>query len=116
VPRSHEPLVWSLFAVGGTVGAMVLPAVVFVLWVGAPLGWVERVDPERMAALLLHPLARLVVFGIFTFCVFHAAHRFRYTLHDGLQLHHLNPLIAVLTYGLATALTLAAAVALVVVA
>jgi fumarate reductase subunit D len=40
--------------------------------------------------------------------LFHWAHRFRYTLYDGLQLYHLNQLIAVLTYGVATVLSLAA--------
>ena len=42
-----------------------------------------------------------------TLCFFHWAHRFRYALYDGLQLYHLNQLIAVLTYGIAVALTLA---------
>jgi fumarate reductase subunit D len=111
--RSREPFVWSLFAAGGMVAALVMPALVFVLWVGAPLGWVDPA-PERMAAVLLHPLGRVLVFGIVTLCVFHAAHRLRYTLYDGLQLYHLNPLIAVLTYGLATALTLVAAALLLV--
>ena len=34
-------------------------------------------------------------------CLFHWAHRFRYTLYDGLQLSHLNEVIAVLMYGMA---------------
>jgi fumarate reductase subunit D len=33
--------------------------------------------------------------------LFHWAHRFRYTLYDGLQLKHLTALIAVLCYGAA---------------
>ena len=37
------------------------------------------------------------------------AHRFRFTLYDGLQLNHLYGLIAVLSYGGATVLTLIAA-------
>jgi fumarate reductase subunit D len=112
--RSREPLAWSLFAAGGMVAALVMPALVFGLWIAAPLGWLDPGGPERLGRLLLHPLARLVVFGVFTLCVFHAAHRLRYTLYDGLQLYHLNPLIAALTYGLALALTLAAAIVLVV--
>ena len=43
---------------------------------------------------------------------FHWAHRFRFTLYDGLQLYHLNQLIAVLTYGLATLMTAGAAYSL----
>jgi fumarate reductase subunit D len=33
--------------------------------------------------------------------LFHWAHRFRYTLYDGLQLYHLTVFIAVLCYGAA---------------
>ena len=44
--------------------------------------------------------------------MFHWAHRFRFTLYDGLQLYHLAPLIAVICYGGATAVTLAAALVL----
>jgi fumarate reductase subunit D len=113
-PRSHEPFVWSLFAAGGMVGALVLPALVFVLWIASPLGWLELGSPDRLATILLHPVGRVVVFGVVMLCVFHAAHRLRYTLYDGLQLYHLNPLIAALTYGLATALTLVAAALLLV--
>jgi fumarate reductase subunit D len=31
--------------------------------------------------------------------LFHGAHRFRYTLYDGLQIKHLNEVINVLCYG-----------------
>jgi fumarate reductase subunit D len=42
--------------------------------------------------------------------LYHWAHRFRYTLYDGLQLYHLNQLIAVLTYGVATVLSVGAGI------
>jgi fumarate reductase subunit D len=35
--------------------------------------------------------------------LFHWAHRFRYTLYDGLQLRKLNPVIIVFCYGGAVA-------------
>jgi fumarate reductase subunit D len=41
--------------------------------------------------------------------MFHAAHRFRYTLYDGLQIKHLNAPVAVLCYGGAIVGTAAAA-------
>jgi len=40
--------------------------------------------------------------------LFHWAHRFRFTLYDGLQVKHLNELIAILTYGSAIIGTLVA--------
>lgn len=109
--RRPEPFLWSLFAAGGMVAAMVLPALILVLWVAAPLGWLEP-DPARLTTRLLHPLGRATVFVVFTLCAFHAAHRLRYTLYDGLQLYHLSRPIAALTYGVATALAVAAAVVL----
>jgi fumarate reductase subunit D len=108
MPRSREPFMWSLFAAGGMVAALLLPATIFVLWIAAPLGWVDLGSPDRLAGILLGPVGRVVLFGVITLCLFHAAHRLRYTLYDGLQLYHLNMLIAVLTYGLATALTVLA--------
>jgi fumarate reductase subunit D len=109
VPRSREPYLWAVFSAGGMAAAMVLPAVAFVLWVAGPAGWVD-VGYDALAATFRHPVTRIVLFGLVTGSLFHAAHRFRYTLYDGLQLYHLNALIAVLTYGLATALSALAAV------
>ena len=44
-------------------------------------------------------LTRLVVLGLLVLMLFHWAHRFRYTLHDGLQLKRLEAPLAVLCYG-----------------
>ena len=44
--------------------------------------------------------------------LFHWAHRFRYTLYDGLQIKHLNEVIAVLCYGAAMVGSVVAAVLL----
>jgi fumarate reductase subunit D len=103
--RSREPLLWALFTGGGTIAALFLPALAFVLWVAAPLGWLETVPYPELRDLVGHPLVRLFLFALVTLSLFHWAHRFRYTLYDGLQLYHLNKLIAILTYGVASALT-----------
>ncbi|MBI4519430.1 MAG: fumarate reductase subunit D [Gemmatimonadetes bacterium] len=109
MPRSREPFVWLLFSAGGMTAAILLPAVVFVLWIAGPLGWISVASYPELAALFRHPLARFILFAVISVSLFHWAHRFRYTLYDGLQLYHLNHLIAVVTYGLATVLTLVAA-------
>jgi fumarate reductase subunit D len=106
--RSNEPILWALFSAGGMLAALFLPVIVFLLWIAGPLGWVTPPSYVTLAALARHPLTRLFLFGLAGLTFYHWAHRFRYTLYDGLQLYHLNQLIAVLTYGLATALTLAA--------
>jgi len=107
--RSREPFLWALFSGGGMATALVLPVLVALLWIAMPLGWLEAPSRAALLELIRHPLARLVVFGFVTLSLFHWAHRFRYTLYDGLQLYHLNQLIAVVTYGIATLLTLVAA-------
>lgn len=105
MPRSKEPLLWALFSGGGMVAALFLPALVFLLWVAAPLGWVDGGSYAAVAARAGHPAARLFLFALVSLSLFHWAHRFRYTLYDGLQLYHLNRLIAVFTYGIAAGLT-----------
>jgi fumarate reductase subunit D len=57
-------------------------------------------------------LVRLYFFVFVSLPLFHWAHRFRYTLYDGLKLKHLTLPIVVFTYGSALAGTLAAAYAL----
>ena len=52
---------------------------------------------------------RLYLFVMISLPLFHWAHRFRYTLYDGLQLYHLTVLIAVLCYGAALVGTAVAA-------
>ncbi len=107
--RPREPLLWTLFSAGGTIAAFLLPAIVGLLWIAAPLGWLTVLPYVELVGLVRHPLARLGLFALIALALFHWAHRFRYTLYDGLQLYHLNQLIAVLTYGIATMLTVVAA-------
>ena len=107
--RSREPFFWALFGAGGMLSALVLPAHVFLQWIAIPMGWVEAPAYGDLLDLVRHPLVRLYLFALVSLCLFHSGHRFRYTLYDGLQLHHLNTLIAVICYGGATAGTLLAA-------
>lgn len=108
--RGHppDPYLWSLFSSGGMLAALLMPAVFFMVFLAAPLGLLAPPSHEAVIGFVLHPLVRLALFGLIFLSLFHWAHRFRYTLYDGLQLYHLNVLIAVLTYGMATALTVAA--------
>ncbi len=107
--RSREPFLWAMFSGGGMISALFLPALIFLLWVAHPLGWIDVASYNQLAGWVSNPLVRLVLFGFVTLFLFHWAHRFRYTLYDGLQLYHINELIAVITYGLATVMTLVTA-------
>ena len=52
---------------------------------------------ERMAAILGNPLTRLALLALCVLSLFHWAHRFRHTLYDGLQIKHLNEVIALIS-------------------
>jgi len=97
--RAMEPLLWLLFSAGGVVAALLLPVLAFLFGFAFPLGWIGPPSHEHLWALVRHPLTRLVVFGVCTLSLFHWAHRFRYTLYDGLQIQHLGELVELLCYG-----------------
>ncbi len=107
--RPVTPFLWLLFSAGGTVAALLFPIHLFLTGLAFPLGWLEAPRYESLSALLRHPVTRLYLFVLISLPLFHWAHRFRYTLYDGLQLKHLTELIAVLCYGTALAATAVAA-------
>jgi succinate dehydrogenase subunit D len=107
--RPVTPLLWLLFSMGGTIAALLYPAHLFLTGLAFPLGWLEAPRHGALLALVRHPLTRLYLFVFISLPLFHWAHRFRYTLYDGLQLKHLTMLIAVLCYGTALAGALVAA-------
>ena len=94
-----EPLLWLLFSAGGVAAAMLIPVLVLLFGVAFPLGWLPPPGHEHLLGVVLHPLTRLVLFFLFMLSLFHAAHRFRFTLYDGLQIKHLNEVINLLCYG-----------------
>lgn len=95
------PWLWGLFSAGGTLAALLFPVHLFLLGLAIPLGWVEAPRYEVLLALIRHPLARLYLFLLISLPLFHWAHRFRYTLYDGLQLKHLTIPIVIFCYGTA---------------
>ena len=88
---------------GGTLAAFLIPVHLFLFGLAFPLGWIKGPSYDSLLALVRHPLARLYLFALISLPLFHWAHRFRYTLYDGLKLKHLTELIAVLCYGSALA-------------
>ena len=97
--RTAEPFLWLLFSAGGMLAAMLIPALFLLFAILFPLGWLGPPDHAHLLAVLRFPLTRLALLGLFVLALFHAAHRFRYTLYDGLQIKHLNEVINVLCYG-----------------
>jgi fumarate reductase subunit D len=107
--RTAEPYVWLLFSGGGVVAALTLPVLLVLFVVAFGLGWVAPPDHAELLALLRNPLTRLGLLAVCALALVHAAHRFRYTLQDGLQLHRYERLIAAACYGAALAGSAAAA-------
>jgi len=107
--RRLEPLLWLAFSGGGVVSAVFLPVLVILFGLAIPLGLV-RPDYDHLHAVFSYWLIRLVMLGLLVLMLFHWAHRFRYTLHDGLHLKKLEAPLAVLCYGGAVVGSLAALV------
>lgn len=97
--RPVEPFLWTLFSVGGVVAAFLIPVHLFLFGLAFPLGWLQSPSYEKMHFLVGLPLVRAYLFVLCSLPLFHWAHRFRYTLYDGLQIKHLNEVITTFCYG-----------------
>ena len=106
--RSNEAFFWSLFSAGGVVAALFIPAQLFLFGLAFPLGLLRDPGYEHLRALAGLPLVRIYLFLLCLLPLFHWAHRFRYTLYDGLQVKHLNEVIFTICYGSAIAGTILA--------
>lgn len=96
-PRA-EPFVWLLFSAGGVAAAIFLPVLAVLFGLAIPLGWVDRPEHDHLVRILATPIAFVGLLGIFVVMLVHSAHRFRFTLYDGLQLK-LRRTVAYLCYG-----------------
>jgi fumarate reductase subunit D len=109
VRESNEAPLWLLFSAGGVVAAFLIPVHLFLFGLAFPLGWISAPSYEHLLALVRLPLVKIYLFGLCSLPLFHWAHRFRYTLYDGLKVKHLNEVIFVFCYGGATVGTALAA-------
>jgi fumarate reductase subunit D len=105
--RRVLPLVWLAFSGGGVMAAVFLPILAFLFALAFPLGLVDEPDRAQLLAVLGNPLTFLVLLVMFVLLLVHSAHRFRYTLYDGLQVKH-KELTAVVCYGSAAVCAIAA--------
>jgi fumarate reductase subunit D len=105
--KSNKPIVWSLFAAGGTVTAFVMP-VLMLLALSASLGVVPHaLTYDGLHAFAANWVGALLLFGVLALSFWHCAHRLRVTLHDvGLRA---DAWVARIVYLLAAAGTLSAA-------
>lgn len=97
--RELEPLLWLLFSAGGVLAALFVPVLVLLFGFAFPLRWLEPPSHAHLLAVVGHPVTRVALFLLVALSLFHWAHRFRYTLYDGLQIKHLNELVTLFCYG-----------------
>ena len=97
--QSNEAPLWALFSAGGVVAAFLIPIHLFLFGLAFPLGWLGTPSYEHLMELVRSPLVKLYLLFLCSLPLFHWAHRFRYTLYDGLKVKHLNEVIFTLCYG-----------------
>src|SRR5262245_4499488 len=105
--KTVEPGLWLMFSAGGVMAALFLPILLLLFGLLIPLHGAAP-SAEYPRAVIAHPIRKVVLFVVCVLALVHAAHRFRFTLYDGLQIKHLNELIALLCYGGALAGSVAA--------
>lgn len=80
--KSNKPIVWSLFAAGGTLAAFLAPVLVL-LFLLAALGHPPTLlGYATLHALVANGFGKLLLLGVIVLFLWHAAHRLRVTLHD----------------------------------
>ena len=111
MPKSNEPIWWSLFTAGGIVAAMILPILIIITGILVPFGWAgdDPLNFEKISTAVSNQLIKLILFTIITLPLFHWAHRFRFTLVD-VGLKSVRTVISILCYGGAIAGTIISAV------
>ena len=108
VNKETEPIFWTLFSAGGVVAALFLPVQLLIFGILVPLELMHGPHYAALRQLLHSPITRAYLFILCSLPLFHFAHRFRYTLYDGLQIKHLNEVVFACCYGIAIVGTLTA--------
>ena len=114
--RSHEPIFWSIFGMGGVIAAMFIPVMIFVTGIGGAFGWDAVTGAlahgeDGIGALLNHAPVRAILGLIMALAAVHAAHRIRHTLID-LHVHAPPAVLIVASYGAAAILSALIAIVL----
>ena len=104
--RSNKPIIWALFAAGGTFAAFITPVMIFVTGLAVAFGLLpaEALAYERVLTVVQNPIGKGLVFLAVFLPAWHAAHRLRITAHDfGIRA---DGAVMAVCYGLAALATL----------
>ena len=104
--KSNKPIVWSLFAAGGTLAAFFAPVLVL-LFLLLALGYApDLLSYARLHAFAAHWFGKLFLWTVISLFLWHAAHRLRVTLYDfGLRQDTVAAVVVYLVAAAGTALS-----------
>lgn len=106
--KSNKPIVWGVFAAGGTLAAFVFPALVMLTLLAGAGNAPALLNYDRLYAFAAAWTGKAAIFGVVFLSLWHAAHRLRITLHDlGVRS---DALVAAVVYLLAASGSVACAV------
>ncbi len=105
--KSNKPLVWGLFAAGGTLTAFVTPVLVYLTLMAAYGDPPAALAYDNIHGFAANWLGKIALFVVISLSLWFAAHRLRTALH-GLGLRA-DTAIAVAGYGISAIGTIMAA-------
>ena len=97
--KSNKPVIWGLFAAGGTIAAFVAPVLAYLTLMAAYGDPPAAMSYENIQAFAANWLGKLALFGIISLMLWFAAHRMHTALH-GLGLRA-DMAVAVIGYAIA---------------
>ena len=103
--RSNKPIIWLLFAAGGTFAAFVTPVMIVVTGLAIAFGLLpaEALAYDRVLAFSQSLIGKGLIFMAIFLPIWHAAHRLRITAHDfGIRA---DGVVMTVCYGLAALAT-----------
>lgn len=80
--KSNKPIVWGLFAAGGTVSAFVIPVLVLLTLLAAVGHTPQILQYENLKSFAALWWGKAAIFGVIFFSLWGAAHRLRITCYD----------------------------------
>lgn len=104
--KSNKPIVWSLFAAGGTLAAFLAPVLVLLFLLLAFGRTPELLGYAQLHAFAASWFGKAFLLAVITLFLWHAAHRLRITMHDfGLRQDLVVAVVVYLGAAVGTALT-----------
>ncbi|MBP8098048.1 MAG: hypothetical protein KAY03_01900 [Arenimonas sp.] len=105
--KSNKPIVWSLFAAGGTLAAFLAPVLVLLFLLTALGQPPALLGYDQLHAFAAHWMGKVFLLAVIVLFLWHAAHRLRITMHDfGLRQDFLVAVIVYLVAAAGSVLTL----------